>query len=344
MRYYDGAKLLSLKDINGEKPEIYISIGNRSGGKTTYYNRMLVNRFKKKGEKFLLLYRWNYELTDIANKFFGDIGKIFFKDDVMKDKVLAKGKYCELYLNDELCGYAVSLNSANAVKKLSHVFNEVTSILFDEFMSEDGMYCPNEIEKFQSIHVSVSRGNGQPVRYVPVYLISNAVTLLNPYFETLGISARLQENTKFLRGEGYVLECFYNEEVKTAQSQSAFNRAFSKSKYQNYSMTNIYLNDNITFIENVEGETEYVCTIAYKGNEYAIRKSIKLGILYCDKRIDKTYPVRISATTDDFQMNYVMLESYKVLIQQLRMVFNRGAFRFKDLSCKECIMSIIAYN
>ena len=92
MKYYDGTKLLSLKDINGEKPEIYISIGNRSGGKTTYYNRMLVNRFKKRGEKFLLLYRWNYELTDIANKFFGDIGKIFFKDDEMKDKILAKGK------------------------------------------------------------------------------------------------------------------------------------------------------------------------------------------------------------------------------------------------------------
>ena len=55
MKYYDGTKLLSLSDVNGNKPELYFAVGNRSGGKTTYFNRLLVNRFKKRGEKFLLL-------------------------------------------------------------------------------------------------------------------------------------------------------------------------------------------------------------------------------------------------------------------------------------------------
>ena len=41
MAYYDGAKLLSMKDINGQQPEIYICTTNRTGGKTTYFNRLM---------------------------------------------------------------------------------------------------------------------------------------------------------------------------------------------------------------------------------------------------------------------------------------------------------------
>ena len=34
--YYNGSKLLSLKDINKQTPEIFISTSNRSAGKTTF--------------------------------------------------------------------------------------------------------------------------------------------------------------------------------------------------------------------------------------------------------------------------------------------------------------------
>ena len=50
-KYYDGTKLLSMKDINGNKPEIYICTTNRTGGKTTYFGRLCVNRWIEKGEK-----------------------------------------------------------------------------------------------------------------------------------------------------------------------------------------------------------------------------------------------------------------------------------------------------
>ena len=68
-KYYDGTKLLSMLDINGNKPEIYMVTTNRTGGKTTYFSRLLVNRFLKRGEKFALLYRYNYELDEIADKY-----------------------------------------------------------------------------------------------------------------------------------------------------------------------------------------------------------------------------------------------------------------------------------
>ena len=76
-KYYDGTKLLSMLDINGRKPEIFICTTNRTGGKTTYFSRLMVNRFLDRGEKFAILYRFNYELDDCADKFFKDIGKLF---------------------------------------------------------------------------------------------------------------------------------------------------------------------------------------------------------------------------------------------------------------------------
>lgn len=54
--------------------------------------------------------------------------------------------------------------------------------MFDEFQSENNDYCPNEVQKFISVHTSVARGQGKQLRYVPVYMLSNPVTLLNPYY------------------------------------------------------------------------------------------------------------------------------------------------------------------
>ena len=50
--FYDGTKLLSMTDLNGDKPEIYICTSNRSAGKTTWFNRYAVKKFvKEKNER-----------------------------------------------------------------------------------------------------------------------------------------------------------------------------------------------------------------------------------------------------------------------------------------------------
>ena len=77
-KFYDGTKLLSLKDINGNTPEIYISTSNRSAGKTTFFNKLCFNKYLKNGEEFMILYRFNYELSECNHKFFDDIKSIFF--------------------------------------------------------------------------------------------------------------------------------------------------------------------------------------------------------------------------------------------------------------------------
>lgn len=349
IKFYDGTKLLSLKDINGNVPEIYMCTTNRSGGKTTYFNRLLVNSWIKKKEKFCLIYRFNYELDDIAGKFFKDIGSLFFKDYSMESIRKANGIYHELMLTNtasnetENCGYAVTLNSADQIKKLSHFFSDTKRMLFDEFQSENNHYCNDEVTKFISIHQSIARGQGKQSRYLPVYMIANPVTILNPYYVEMDISTRLNGDTNFLRGDGFVLEQGFVDSAAEAQTTSAFNRAFARNKYTAYSSQGVYLNDNLAFVEKPKGNSRYICTLRYNGTDFAIREFAEKGIIYCDDSADKNNPNKITITTQDHNINFVMLKRNDMFVANMRYYFDHGCFRFKDLRCKDAVLKMLSY-
>lgn len=342
-KYYDGTKLLSMLDINGNKPEIYMCTTNRTGGKTTYFGRLCVNRFLDKGEKFGLLYRYNYELDDIVEKFYKDLGSLFFPNYTMTSKRRAKGTFQELFLNDKSCGYALSLNNADQIKKYSHLFSDIQRMIFDEFQSETNHYCDNETKKFISIHTSIARGQGEQVRYVPVYMLSNPVSIINPYYVEMGVSGRLKDDTKFLRGDGFVLEQGYIESASIEQKNSGFNRAFSKNSYTAYSSECVYLNDNKAFVEKPIGKSKYLCTLRYKGSDFALREYAESGLIYCDDKADSSFLTKISVTTDDHNINYVMLKRNDFFLSNLRYFFEHGCFRFKDMRCKEAVLSALSY-
>lgn len=342
-KYYDGTKLLSMLDINGNKPEIYMCTTNRTGGKTTYFGRLCINRFLDKNEKFGLLYRYNYELDDIADKFYKDLGSLFFPSYTMTSKRRAKGTFQELFLNEKSCGYALSLNNADQIKKYSHLFSDIHRMIFDEFQSETNHYCDNETKKFISIHTSIARGQGEQVRYVPVYMLSNPVSIINPYYVEMGISGRLKDDTKFLRGDGFVLEQGYIESSSIEQKKSGFNRAFSKNSYTAYSSECVYLNDNKAFVEKPTGKSKYLCTLRYKGSDFALREYTENGLIYCDDKADSSFLTRISVTTDDHNINYVMLKRNDFFLSNLRYFFEHGCFRFKDMRCKEAVLSALSY-
>lgn len=343
LNYYDGTKLLSLKDINGKKPEVFMCTSNRTAGKTTYFNRLVVNRFIKRGEKFALLYRFNYELDGCDEKFFKDIKELFFSEYYMTAAKKMKGIYQELYLNEEPCGYAISINSADQLKRNSHLFSDIDNIIFDEFQSEQNHYCDKEVEKFISIHNSIARGHGKQSRYVPVYMISNPVTILNPYYVAMDISTRLQKDTHFLRGDGFVLEQGYNKTASDALKSSAFNRAFGSSDYIAYSAEGVYLQDDLSFVDTPSGRGKYVATIRYAGVDYGVREYPELGIVFCDKSVDYQYPLKITVDTADHKLNYVMVSSNFILIQKLRYYFEHGCMRFKDLQAKEAILKALSF-
>lgn len=352
--YYDGTKLLSLKDCNGNVPEIYICTTNRTGGKTTYFNRLVVKRFLEGKGKFAVLYRFKYELKDCADAFFKDIGSLFFQEYNMRSEPRRNGTFHEFFLYKKKdtdtknagisCGYAIPINSADQIKKISHQFSDVNRIIFDEFQSENFNYCYDEVNKFISIHTSIARGQGKQSRYVPVFMLSNFVTLLNPYYVEMDIATRLQKQTRFYKGVGFVLEQGWVDSAAKALENSGFMQAFSGSNQHDYlTRQGVYLSDSTCFIEKVNGDNKYIATFKYKGRNYAIRMYAQYGFLYCDDNADMSFPTKLSITTEDHNVNYVMLRSNIEFLAKLRYYFDRGAFRFKNLLCKEVVLKALSY-
>ena len=341
--YYDGCELLSQKDLNGKTPELFLTSGNRSSGKTTYFSRLLVNKFIKTGSKFGLLMRFDYETDDIANKFFKDIGSLFFPGYEMKSFSRSRGIYHELVLNDTVCGYALALNRADTIKKFSHFFSDIDRLFFDEFQSETNHYCAREVQKFLSIHKSIARGHGQQQRYVPVYMCSNAVSLLNPYFSALGISGRLRKDTRFLRGNGFVFENSFIESAAIASAESGIASAFASNDYIAYASQNVYLNDNMSFIDKPKTPGTYIATIRADSRDFAIREHAKEGFIFVNKNVDSSFPGKIAVTLDDHTINYVMLNKYSFFITRQRQLFEKGCYRFQDLECKNAILKMLSY-
>ena len=304
---------------------------------------MIVKQFINDKKKFMLIYRFNYELSGVASKFFKDINTLFFPDYEMRDEKQGNGTYCDLYLNDMHCGYAVSMNNIDQLKKYSHMFSDTACGFMDEFQSETNHYCNNEIDKFIALHVTVARGQGKQSRYVPFYLCGNTVSLINPYYTALGITNRLTKNTKFLRGVGYALEQGYVESASQAQEDSSFMKAFSASNYVAYAKQAVYLNDNLAFIDKPKGNSRYLLTLKYKDAFYGVRSFDQTGIVYVDDRPDMSHPNKLAVTTEDHNVNYVMIKAYDFYIQIFRYYFERGCFRFRNLLCKEALMSAITF-
>ena len=174
-------------------------------------------------------------------------------------------------------------------------------------------------------------------------MCANPVSILNPYYTALGISERLTDSVRFLRGHGWVLEQGYNAAASRAQQQSGFYKAFAGDDYAVYSSQGIYLIDNAAFIEKPSGSSIYLATLRYKNREYAIREYPEAGVIYCDNKPDTSFRYKISVTTEDHQINYIMLRRNNLFISNMRYYFERGAFRFKDLACKEAILKALSY-
>ena len=341
MSYYDGTKLLSLKDTQGNIPEIYICTGNRTAGKTVFFNRLLLNNFIQGKGKFVILYRFSYELSSCADMFFTAIRPLFFPNGELTAKPVAKGMFYEMFYNEESCGFAVSLTSADAIKKYSSFFVDVNNVFFDEFQSETNHYCSDEMKKFQSIHYTIARGQGMQYRPVRTILASNTVTLINPYYTELGIHKMLRTDTKILRGAGWVLEQTFNKTASAAIAKSAFAKAFT-GEYSNYASQNVYLNDNQTFIEHISGKCRYICSIKFSNKYFAIREFFNDGIVYVNDRPDLSFPILLTFKGEDHQQNALMIDKSSFTMQYIRECFNRGQLRFNNLESKNVIFDILS--
>lgn len=336
--FYDGSKLISITDINGEKPGIFAVDGNRSDGKTTWFIRMLINRFKRgKIRKFMIVKRFKYQLPNTDEKIFKLVHEKWFQHDKMTSIKREGGQYYELLLNNKPCGYVVDVNSAFTLKDISQFFADTDAIFMDEFQSLS--YADDEIKKFHTLYTSVARGINEPVRYVPVYMCCNHVSSLNPYYKAWGVCEKVDTIKRgFIKGDGFVIERDFNEHVAELQKESPVNRAFKNSEVYEHTINNTSFIDNFNFVEKLKVKRfDYICNVIVDGTTISlIRVYDTPGInFYFSENVNLNCKTNFVVKSNDHTADTFLLKRNIIFLNSLKNQFDHGFIRFSSLEVKE---------
>jgi len=342
--YYNPSKVLNMKDLDGDEPSIYIITTNRSAGKTTSFLKKSLDDFTKNGSKLVLFYRYAYELNSCAD-IFKDVLKLYPEYGItMTSLAHAKGLFYEIFLDKVSFGYALPLSNPDALKKYSPIFAEVNTIIFDEFQTETGKYLNKEMQKIQSIYLTIARGGGEQSRHVKLFMLGNMVSIMNPYFINFEIHKRLKINTNFMRGNGWVAEFGFNESASLAIKKNTFFKAFERDDYMNYSTEKVYLHDADIFIEKPKGRAKYIFTLIHDGMSFGIREFFDEGVLYVSHKPDNSCKQVVAFKASDHNQNTIMLNHYSYLWKNIRDAFNNGYLRFDDIKAKSAIFDILSVD
>ena len=334
-------KWLKKPDADGLRPEIFITMSNRTGGKTYFLAYLLLDLYRRFGVQFALQCRTGSELGNVASGIFSAVLEEF--DGWSIEEVIAVNnvysviyvKYTEIdeegkeVKNVNLIGYVLSINASDKIKKYSSTFYDVDT------------YLPKEVNKWINVHMSVARGHGQASRCVPVLMASNSLTIVNPYFEMWKLESKIQYDTKFYRGRGLSVLRFVNNAVAPAQSQSRFNIACAGNEQLDSNISNSWLNDNRACVckpEGSWGRAYYIATFI-KGDESFGFRQYDNGMFYVNRNVDETCTNIYALTVDG--MENVECAKRSVPLQVMEREFTRGNVRFSDLSCKYTMLDWI---
>lgn len=346
--------LLQTKDINGEQPEIFIDCQNRGSGKTYGYCYGLLEQALGRDMgwglplgKFMLLCRWKTEVGSICNGMFADVVSHEYENGHLGCTLMNGGLYANITFSQGEeepvhVGYVCPINKADDLKKISSLFHDTAVMIMDEFQCASATsYCTDEVDKFIRLHISVARGGGKSSRFVPVILLSNSISILNPYFTALGIHNKVQSNTKKLKGDGYVLQRIINPNAAAEQRESKFNRAFGNTKELDSSIDNAWLADDTSCIEKPDetwGRSIYYWTLVSDNKKFGVRYFPAMDYYTINHSIDGSCQTQFNISING-NLNVPLLKNNPQM-KYMRDAFTGGRMRFPDQECKAIALSL----
>lgn len=322
-KYYSLTKLLSRNKL------MNFVIGNRGGGKSFAAKRWGINGWLKNRKQWFYIRRYNTEFEAIQN-YFSDIEK-FYPDHKFE---ASEGKF---WIDGEVAGYYAPLSTSQNLK--SNSYPDVDKIIYDEFIiieTSTKHYLKNEVMLFLDLYETIAR-----MRDVTVLMISNAITVINPYFTYFHLLPR--NGMKFLTVGECCVELYKGEAFTKEKKQTKFGKLIDGTRYGCYNIDNEFYNDNYSFIEKMPGGVVPWCSIVYIGQTYNVWYSPDKGYIYFNKKAVPSSCPKYCVTTQDHDPNYVLLKNLKrnPYFKDIRMCYEIGFVRFDTLDSKQTFYDIV---
>lgn len=349
--FYDNTKLLEATDASGQKPEVYfVCSRGRSAGKTYQFSKLLWEHFEQTGEKFIILTRRIQDLQGGSIAYGVMKGYFDFArpDITLSEKTGMRGVFNNVFAHvgtgdeavTEHVGYVIPLAADSKIKNVSSMFVDAWAMFMDEFQPmHSSEYLTEEVQRLDTIHTSVARGGGQSIRYVPVFMCSNAINIFNPYFVACGIVKNIQSNTRIYRGDGFIYERCMVRGLDEKRAETGFARTF-KTAENTVKDDNSWLADSGSCVEQPNGWGRASCLgNLLRGNEmFGVKYYPQVGLYYVDRKPQKVgAPTYALTLGDNLNVPFIRQSSF---MKKLKTMFMGGRVRVKDSGVQSMILDL----
>lgn len=280
--YYNYDKLFSYNFL------IAFVIGERGVGKSFNAKVAVLKKYLKTGEQFMYIRRYKTELDTALTTFWNDlIDNGYFEEhnlSIRKNK-----KLTEFICDGKVCGYAVSLSTANILK--STAFPKVQTIIFDEFLLDNGgthRYLKNEVTMFLDVIETTFRlRDGQTI-----LLGNNIAPYASPYFAYWDLELPTGENEfRTFRDGAIVVNYIRNLEYRKRKKESRFGKLIDGTLYGLYAIDNQALRENDSFIAKKPAKAYFVVVLIINGFPIGVWNG-RDGHLYLSEKYDPNTRLR----------------------------------------------------
>lgn len=289
---YNQVKLLD--ELNNPEIDHFISISNRTDGKSINYVHALLNIAIKYdlGLSFFsrnMMLRTSYQ--DLINDII-DISTIFERRDF---NFIRSQYYVSLNYKDKTIAIISDLNNATELKYFSNYLKKFPIMIYDEFLALETDYLPDEWERLKTIYESIDRMEKYPLIHKPkIFYFGNAVNFDSPILHGLKIFNILENHpintAKIYKYDFHImLEINRNENANQRRNTRAFgsdNDSMTTAEFEtnNYNIATEHDRDHIK-------KNPRFIYIKLKDNYLKIwfnRDTLKT-ILSIESRIDEPY-------------------------------------------------------
>lgn len=304
--------------------------GARGTGKTYGAKKIALRRFLDKGSQFVYLRRHKGEKAAFQT-FMADIADRFPDHDFTV-------RQNSLWVDDgtktgALVGRCTALTQARQAKSMS--FREVGTLIFDEFILEEGLtrYLPKEADIFEGFYSTIDRWDDR----VQVLFLANAASITNPYFIKYGIVPSSEFETYH---DGFIAVHTSDDAVFANQvAQTKFGRFLSSVGGDNadYMMKSRFVDNNGVLIGRKPHYSDYACTVVTELGEFSLWIDPRQSGWYCQEKLPKQQ-LRITSEVKLVTESTMYCSPRDSFLASARRMYNRGELYFDKPQTRNCFI------
>ena len=329
--FYDYQRILSYNAL------LNFIIGERGVGKSYGAKKYVAQRFIKKHKQFVYLRRYKTELKQAMMK-----NKTpTFWEQIKNDERMKNHKFNNtndtMSIDGKICGFAMPLSIANILK--SSTYDNVDTIIFDEFIIDKGTYhyLQNEVIQFLDVIETIAR-----LRDIRVIMLGNAISITNPYFNFFNLSLPYNSEIKTFKDGLIAVQYVKNLKYREVKKSTRFGKLIDGTEYGKYAIDNEFLRDSKTFIRKKTKYSKFYFILVINSKYYGVWCVYKEGMIYISNDYDPNCPVRFSLNSNDHDENTLLIRTrtspfFKSVIEHYRL----ARLCFENQQIKNNVMMVI---